>query len=408
MTERILEDLKVVDLTWVVAGPRVSRALADYGATVVHVESSRRIETARVAGPFQDGVFGPEHSLMYGNGNAGKLGVTLDLAREEALGVMRDLLRWGDVFIESFTPGVVGRWGLPYPDVQALNPAIIMVSTCLMGQYGPFAEYAGYGTAGAGMSGFQNLAGWPGRPPIGPFGPYTDYVGPRFALPLVLAALDHRRRTGEGCYIDHSQSESGQFFLAPEFADYFATGRSLEYNGNEDAMMAPHGAYPCRSDDGASATWVAIAIRNDDEWASFARLVGGDELAGEPRYALASQRLERAAELDEIVAEWTQSRTAEAIETMLQDAGIPVHRASNASDLAADPQLAHRGHFIELEHPIHGTTHVENSRFTLSRTPARVERVAPTLGRDQDLVLREILQYPEPDIEELLLSGALE
>ena len=231
MSDRILEDLKVVDLTWVVAGPRVSRALADYGATVVHVESSRRIETARVAGPFQDGVFGPEHSLMYGNGNVGKLGVTLDLAREEARGVMRDLLRWGDVFIESFTPGVVQRWGLSYDDVQALNPSIIMVSTCLMGQDGPFASYAGYGTAGAGMSGFQNLAGWPGRPPIGPFGPYTDYVGPRFALPLLLAALDHRRRTGEGCYIDHSQSESGQFFLAPEFADYFVTGRSLEYSG---------------------------------------------------------------------------------------------------------------------------------------------------------------------------------
>ena len=186
------------------------------------------------------------------------------------------------------------------------------------------------------------------------------------------------------------------------------TGRSLEYSGNRDAEMAPHGAYPCRTDDGASTTWVAIAIRDDEEWTRFARLVGGAELAGEPRYALASQRLERADELDEVVSEWTESRTAEAIETTLQDAGIPVHRGSSAADLAADPQLAHRGHFIELEHPIHGTTHVENSRFTLSRTPARVERVAPTLGRDQELVLREILEYPEPHVEELLLSGALE
>src|SRR5690606_21820244 len=132
--------------------------------------------------PFHGGVFGPEQSALYGNANAGKLGLALDMSHEAAREVARDLARWADVVIEAYAPGVMARWGMGYEQIAAENPRVVMLSTCLMGQSGPWATYAGYGNAGAAMSGFQNLVGWPGRPPIGPFGPYTDYVGPRFAL----------------------------------------------------------------------------------------------------------------------------------------------------------------------------------------------------------------------------------
>jgi crotonobetainyl-CoA:carnitine CoA-transferase CaiB-like acyl-CoA transferase len=430
--------LKVLDLMWVVAGPAVTRVLADYGATVIRVESSRRVETARLVGPFHGGVPGPEQSVLYGNVNAGKLGLALDLSMEPAREVVRDLVRWADVVAEAYSPGVVGRWGLDYEALRRIKPDLIMLSTSLNGQTGPYAGFAGYGNAGAALSGFQNLVGWPDRPPIGPFGPYTDYVGPRFSLIALLAALDHHRRTGEGCYIDHSQAESGINFLAPQLLDSFATGRIAERNGNRDPRMAPHGVYAGvgsresgvgggtegrgkreegrvgdgSGDGGAGRNsgggWVAIAVRDDEEWKRLARLIGGEALAADARFATVERRLACADALDEIVGARTAERDAREIETLLQGHGIPAYLVQSSPEMLADPQLRHRGHFIELAHPLHGTTVVEASRFKLSRTPAVTDTCAPTFGRDNDRVLRDILGYDDERIAALAAAGALE
>jgi crotonobetainyl-CoA:carnitine CoA-transferase CaiB-like acyl-CoA transferase len=415
-----LAGLKVADLTWVVAGPTVGRVLADYGATVVRVETSRRVETARVVGPWHDGVAGAERSVLYGNVNAGKLGLALDLSLEPAREVVRDLVRWADVVAEAFTPGVIQRWGLDYESLRRIKPDLIMLSTSLMGQTGPYAGYAGYGTSGAALSGFQNLVGYPDRPPIGPFGPYTDYVAPRYSLVAVLAALDHRRRTGEGCYIDHSQAETGINFLAPAFLDYYASGRVAERAGNRDPQMAPHGVYGCRGDGGqgsgagegaarpAASVWVAIAVRSDVEWVRLATLIGGDELAADQRFATAAQRLEHADVLDDVIGAWTAERTAVEVESLLQGQGIPAHVAQASIDAVADPQLQHRGHFVELPHPQFGRTVIETSRYKLSRTPAVIERAAPAFGQDNRHVLRDILGYDDERIGALAECGALE
>lgn len=409
MTDMLpFKDLKVVDLTWVVAGPSIGRVLADYGATVVRVESARRIETARLVGPFHDGVPGPERSALYGNVNAGKLGLALDLSLEPARDVVRDLVRWADVIAEAFSPGVMHRWRLDYESLRGIKPDLIMLSTSLMGHSGPYAGYAGYGNSGAALSGFQNLVGWPDRPPIGPFGPYTDYVGPRYALVAVLAALEYRRRTGEGCYIDHSQAESGINFLAPAFIDYCVTGRIAERNGNADPQMAPHGVYPCISEDGRPDAWVAIAVRSEEEWARLAELIGGPTLTSDARFASAAERLARAGELDELVSAWTARRGAEEAESLLQDLGIPAHAVQTAGRLVDDRQLQHGGHFVQLPHPLHGDTVVETSRFRMSRTPAVTESCAPTLGRDTDFVLRDILGYGDERIATLGELGVLQ
>jgi len=398
-----LAGLKVLDFSWVVAGPLITRSLADYGATIVRIDSSRRVETARVMGPFPHGRFDPQQSTLYENCNAGKLGLALDLRKPEARAVARDLAAWADVAVESFTPGQLAKWGLGYADLRAVNPGLIMVSTSLMGQSGPHAGYSGYGNHGAAISGFQAIVGAEGAMPIGPFGPYTDYVGPRFGLVALLAALDHRRRTGEGAWLDVSQAEAGMQFLAPYIAQTSVTGEVLTPRGNRDEAMAPHGVFRTRDWD----RWVALAARNDAEWRALAGLIGGEALAGDPRFATLAARKEHEIELDTRVEAYTAAMTAEEVVAQLQAIGVPAHVAADTDDFMADPQLAFQNHFVRLDHPLMGQALVEGSRYHLSATPAQYARSAPVWGRDNDHVLREILGYDDARVAALKAADAL-
>jgi len=398
-----LAGLKVLDLAWVVAGPLIGRSLADYGATVVRVDTSKRVETARLMGPFPGGRMDVQQSTLYENCNAGKLGLSLDLRVEAARDVVRDLAAWADVAVESFTPGQMAKWGLGYGRLSAINPGLVMVSTSLMGQFGRYTSYSGYGNHGAAIAGFQAIVGPEGGLPVGPFGPYTDYVAPRFGLVALLAALDARARTGKGCHLDVSQSEAGMQFLAPHVADCSVTGRELGARGNRDEAMAPHGVFPARGWD----EWVAIAVRDDAEWLRLARIVGGDALADDPRFATLGGRKSHEDEVERLVADWTATRSLDEIEETLQEARIPAHRAAATEDFVADPQLLARGHLLRLDHPLMGQAVVEGSRYRLSRTPAACSRSAPTYGRDNDTVLAELLGYSAARISDLREAGAL-
>ncbi|MET0369979.1 MAG: CoA transferase [Sphingobium sp.] len=393
--------LKILDLAWVVAGPAIGRVLADYGATVVRVESSKRVDTARAMGPFPNGRPDLDRSGCYETYNAGKLGLALDLAREEARVVIRDLVAWADVVIESFAPGQMERWGLGYAALKTIKPDIVMLSTSLMGQSGPYAAFAGFGNIGAAMSGFQALVGWPDAPPIGPFGPYTDYVGPRFGLVALLAALKRRRDTGEGAWLDVSQAEAGIQFLAPEIAEYSVSGHVAQVIGNRDRTMAPHGVFQCAGED----RWIAIAIANDEDWARLAPLIGGEAL--EPGFATLPTRLAEQDRLERILSDWTAGQRVEDLEARLQTAGIAAHRASSSADMVADPQLIDRGQFVRLPHEGGGESVVEASRFALSRTPAVYRGTAPSFGRDNRIVLADILGYDDVHIDRLGAAGIL-
>lgn len=401
-----LGGLKVADFSWVVAGPVVGRALADFGATVVRVESGTRIETARMMQPFYGGHAGRENSALYGTCNAGKYGLTLNLKTEEGLGVARDLAAWADVVAESYAPGQMARWGLDYESIRSVNPSVIMLSTSLMGQTGPSARLAGYGNIGASVSGYQDLVGWPDQLPIGPFGPYTDYIGPRFALVAMLAALDHRRRTGQGCHIDLAQSEIGVFLLSPQLADYFDRGTVAERRGNADEQFAPHGVYACLPEQGRDR-FVAIAVCDDAQWPALAAELGRADLAADPGLAEAPGRLARAEELDDVLAAWTASQRAQDVQARLQARGVPAHLAVTSADWARDPQLNHRGYLRRLPDERLGAAFVEGPRYLLSQTPGQVSRPAPTLGQDNEHVLRGLLGYDQAQYDRVAASGAL-
>ena len=396
-----LEGLKIVDLAWVVAGPAIGRVLADYGAEVVRVESSTRLDTARVIGPFPDGKLDPQRSALFDNCNTGKLGLSLDLRTSEGQSVVRDLVEWGDVLIESFSPGQMERWNLGYAELEKINPSLLMLSTSLMGQSGPFAKFAGYGNVGAAMSGYQYIVGWPESRPIGPFGPYTDFVGPRFGLIALLAAIIEWTNNKNGRHIDVSQAEGGIQFLSTEIALTDNKGRVADAQGNRVSNMCPHGVFPCHGDD----RWIAIAIRHDEDWRKLAQLIGGAAL--NETYNTFEGRKSDEENVESIVSDWTTDKEFYRLQEELQQLGLAAHIVSSTADIVEDPQLISRDHFVRLERKPGDESVIEASRFRLSETQPNYSCPAPTIGRDNDYVLREILKYDDALIELLQSSGSL-
>jgi crotonobetainyl-CoA:carnitine CoA-transferase CaiB-like acyl-CoA transferase len=399
-----LDDVKVVDFMWALAGPGTTRTLADFGATVVRIESANRVDGARTVGPFADNKPAHESSGLFGTYNAGKLGLALDLNNPQAREVVLDLVRWADVVCESFSPKAMRAWGFDYESLCEIKPDLIMLSSCLMGQSGPMSRFIGFGNMAAALAGFYHLCGWPDRPPSGPFGAYTDYIAPRFGAISLLAALDYRRRTGQGQHIDQSQAESALHFLTPALLDCAANGRIEQGVGNADPNYAPHGVYPALGDD----RWVAIACKTDEHWRSLCRTMNQTNLAWRDDFGTLPARRRNRDQLDQIIGAWTRGLTAHAVELQLQGLGIPACAVQDSQDISRDPQLAARGYLTEVTHPVCGKTVIEAPRFLLSRTPASTARPAPTLGGDNQYILESILGYSQDHFTELVAAGALQ
>ena len=399
-----LAGLKVLDLFWVVAGPGATRMLADYGATVIHVESRNRLDMLRAVPPYIDAIPDPERTPGFHSTHAGKLNVSLDLSTAEGRDVLADLIRWADVYGESFSPGVVERMGFGYAAARALNPDIIMVSSSLLGQTGPWRDYAGFGNLAGAVCGFYQLTGESDAPPAGCFGPYTDFMGVRYNALAILAALAHRDRTGEGQFIDMAQAEAALHFLAPAALAYLEAKITPQARGNRDASMAPHGVYPASGVD----RWVAIAVRSDDEWLRFCRHAQMPKLADDPTLATLEGRQRAAQRIDAAVSAWTRDRDAHEIERELQRLDIAAHALLDTHELLGDAQLQFRGHVQRIAHPQFGMTAIEGSRVLMSGAEAVRGTLAVSYGSHNATVLGDILGYSEQRTAELTARGALQ
>lgn len=415
--------LKVVDFSWVGVGPITSRHLADFGATVVRVESHTRPDTLRLAQPFRDGQPGIDRSAFGAAYNTNKLGMALNLRLPAARQIALQLVRWADVVTDSMTPGSLARLGLAYDDLRQIRPDIVMYSTTQQGQTGPYREFGGYGSHGAAMSGLHALAGWPDRPPAGVFGAYTDFVAPWFLFTALIAALDHRDRTGEGQHLDQSQVEAGIQLLGPQLLDYFAGGNALARAGNDDVEMFPHGVFRCRdggpghgveplSSSIAGRTpeerWLAVAVRDDDDWAALCRVIGREAWATDPAFACAGCRRQHAEQINGAIEAWTAERAPREAMDLLQAAGVPAGAVQPCEDLFTDPQLLHRDHWWHLEHAVIGLHAYDAPAWKLSRTPATGRRPGPALGQHTFEVCREILGMSDDEITELTAAGVFE
>ncbi|MDG2114381.1 MAG: CoA transferase, partial [Actinomycetota bacterium] len=397
---RPLEGIRICDLSWVAAAPITTKFLAHWGAEVIRIESSLRPCLLRQALGHRDDIPEQENGITWHAVNANKKGVALNLATQEAREAVRDLVAISDIVLESFTPGAIGRWGLGYDDLRQIKPDIIMASSCVMGQTGPMRSFAGFGNLAASVAGFFDICGWPDRLPAGPYMAYTDYTSPRFTAMALLAALDQRRRTGEGQYLDFSQMEAATHLLTPALLDYQRTGKMTTRMGNADPVMCPHSVYPgCGQD-----SWIAIAIENDDQWKSLAVEMRRTDLAD----LTVAERRERETELDELISAWTTLQDPSGLQVRLQAHGIPAHQVADSGDTLNDPQLVHRNYYSWVPHPEARQVMVDGMAYTLSRSPGGFEWGGPTYGQHTMEVLEEVLGYDGERIAELAIAGALE
>lgn len=402
-----LEGVKICDFSWAIAGPVASKYLALHGAEVVKIETHVRLDGPRMAPPFA----GKPHrnrSGYFAEHNAAKRSITLDLAKPEAQAIAHRLVEWADVTAENFAVGVAARLGCDYETLRRVNPRIVHVSSSMQGQHGPHATHPGFGLTLQALAGLSHFTGWPDREPLGNPEPYTDLVAPWFQVCAVLAALERRDRTGEGIFIDLSQFETSLHMFAPALLDHAVNGVVEERMGDADMVMSPHGVFAC-ADDGrepAAERFVAIACEDDAAWRALRAVIGSPGWAMDPSYDTAAGRRTGAAELEARIAEWTAPQQATELAEQLQRAGVAAALVANARDLFEDPQLAHRDHFVRLEHAAMGETAYNAPSFRMSATPAEMW-AAPSIGEGNDDVLGGILGIDATERARLVETGVI-
>lgn len=391
----LFEGLKVADLSWIAAGPLISKDLANLGATVVRVETEARLDTLRWIPPHLPHASPMSAGHPMANMNQSKLGLGLNFTVPEATAVIDRMIEWADVVVENYTPGTADRLGFGYEHVAALNPAAVMLSSCMRGQTGPESHHTGFGLHGACLGGFVAVTGWPDRPPNAPWGAYTDFISPRYALSALGAALHHRNRTGQGQYIDLSQIEASIHFLAPLVLEYRDSGRVRTQAGLSSERAAPHGVYRTAGIE----RFCAVAVETDEQWEALGSVV--------PDLRQVGDRWAETAAADEILAQWFAPRDGFEAAQELRAAGVPAYVALRASDFYADPNLVAREFFIELDHGAIGTMTFDGPVTLFSATPARPWRAGPMVGEHTQQVMSEVLGFSNEEITALAATGAL-
>jgi benzylsuccinate CoA-transferase BbsF subunit len=274
----------------------------------------------------------------------------------------------------------------------------------MQGRDGPHSSYAGYGMNAVNLCGFTEVSGWQDKGPAAPHGAYTDYICARFNALALISALDYRRRTGKGQWIEQSQFETSLHFFAPPIMDYRINGRIMGREGNRYPEAAPHGVFPCKGDD----NWIAIAVFNEEQWHNFCHALDQSELATRKEFATLDERKKNEDVLEKLVADWTQHLLPDKIELILQKAGVPSHIVAKPKDVYEDTQLKKRNYFVPIEHPVMGRQSYEpQSSFILSKTPRRIKSPSPCLGEHNELVFKNFLGMTDEDVADHIVDGSI-
>jgi crotonobetainyl-CoA:carnitine CoA-transferase CaiB-like acyl-CoA transferase len=418
--------LRVADFAWVGVGPLTSKYLADHGAEVIRIESSTYPEALRRVGPFVDDQPGIDRSGYYANFNSSKHGISVNLKHPRGPELMRRLVAKCDLVTESFTPGTLARFGLDWATLSEGRDDLVMISMPLYGQTGPWASFMGYGHVLQAAAGYNHLTGWPDGPPIGTGIAYTDFLVPHIAAIALIAALDYRRRTGKGQYIDFGQMEAAIHGLGTAILDWTVNGHEQVRMGNRDPNAAPHGAYQCRD-----GKWIVIACETEEQWTALKAALGRPDWCDLERMRRRWSRLNEQREIDRHLQAWVEDMTRRPDEPAdvpvegqegifvrrltsrelvehLQSHGVPAGLVQSAEDVHNDRQLAHRKHYWTLEHPVMGLRTYDSPAFKLSKTPTELTKAAPCLGEDNERVYKEIVGLSDDEFVELLADGAFE
>ncbi|MGE0540574.1 MAG: CaiB/BaiF CoA transferase family protein [Dehalococcoidia bacterium] len=397
----LLKGVRVVDFSWLMAGPSGTLLLALAGADVIRIESTRSPDNYRKSFS-KDG--NPDCSPLFATVNMAKRSVLIDLKHPAGLSVAEGLVEKADLVVENFTPGTLDKLGLGYTRISERNPRIVMVSASAAGQSGPKSHFAGYAPHFASLAGLAFLTGHPDGPPTRFSRSLDARVGTYIAL-AALAGLLSVRQTGQGMYLDVSDQEVVASLIGDVLADAAATGREFVRNGNVEDGRAGAGCYPCKGMD----QWIAIEQDNATEWQALCRAIGRPDLLADPSLASQEGRWAHRQQIEAAIGEWSRRLEKPDAVRLLQEAGVKATVVASGFDLFTDDDLHARGMWQPIEHKALGKMWVVDSPVTRSPRNGGGEGVAPAplLGEHTDEVLREVLSLSEEKIKALRVEGAL-
>ena len=401
--ERPLEGIRILDLGWAWAGGAVGSLLADFGADVIKIESTQRLDPMRQDRPLLGGEPDIEQCALHHNVNRNKRSVAIDLGHPDGADLVRRLAGQCDVIIENFSPGVLDRLGLGYEQLHPENGGLVYLSLGAVGRTGPLTGVRAYAPVITALSGMDSLVGYPGEPPTGLQHGFGDPTASLHGALAIMAALHEREASGSGQHIDFSQLESLVAVLAPHVVNAQISGELQRPRGNRDPLMVPHGVYRAEGED----DWVAIACPDDIGWNKLVEAMGRPTWADDAAFATIEGRRRHEDEIDRELGEWTRQNTARMVASALQEAGIPAAPLLDTAERFSDDHLQQRDTYAIVEHPVVGSEFIYGVPWKFSKTPGEVRSPAPLLGEDTQSILREFLSLDDTTIRELHISGVL-
>lgn len=395
-TKGLLDGVKVLDLTRVLAGPYCGMMLADMGAEVIKIEMPGRGDDSRKNAPIVNG-----ESAYFMNLNRNKRGMTLNLKSEEGKEIFRGLVKQSDIVLENYRPGVMEKLGLGYEELRKINPAIVYGAVSGFGHYGPYSSRPGYDILGQAMSGLMSTTGWPDGAPTRTGTAISDVMGGISCCVGVLAAYVNRLKTGEGEKVDVSLVDSMVSSLEIINMIYLCTGRVPTRIGNRYEAIYPYDSFQ------ASDGMVIIACGNDKLYNILKTVLKMPELEDE-MYATNVDRVKNHAPLKALIETWTKDKTIDEIVDILLKAGVPSAPINTIDRVVKDPHIAGaREMFVDLEHPVAGKMKVTGNQLKFTNRPVHIDRPAPTLGQHTEEILSEKLGIDHEGYLKLVEDKAL-
>ena len=393
-----LENVVVLSFSTGGVGPDSCKILGELGADVIKIESKDNLDFMRTIGPDINNIAG------FNEANRSKRSFGVGLGSAKGKELVGQLVKKADIIVENFRGGVMKSLGFDYEEARKLNQRIIYVSSQGFGGGGPYSEFQAYGPMLSAASGMLSFWAQPDDPyPVGSNSPLPDHMASKHVVIAALAALDYRRRTGKGQFVDMAQTEVAASLVGEHYLDYTFNRRVAQPMGNRSPYAAPHGCYPCKGAD----DWCAITVFTDEEWWLFCEALGDPEWTQDPMFADVLCRLKNVDELDKHVSEWTATLDAHVVMDALQAVGVAAGVVQRAPDTLADPQLKWDGAIVELDHPVAGRRLYPGVPFKMSGAEIPASTAAPMLGEHTEEICRGLLRMSDDEIKRLVDEDVL-
>lgn len=408
--KRPLEGIRVVDFSWIVAGPQCTRIMADLGADVIRVENESYLDSMRNGMQVYPDRPSLNGSGMFNNMSRNKRGVTANVWHPGGREMVERLISKADAVLENFSAGAFERMGFGMEKLRELNPNLIYISISGFGHQGIDTTYITWGPTAQAVSGSTFMSGLPDMPPAGWGYSYLDHTAGYYGAIALLQALYHRKRTGEGQYVDVAQVETGMMMGGVAMLDYQVNGREYTRIGNHSRWpaVAPHSVYRCDGWSEGRDRWIAIACETDAQWQALCKVLGADDLASDPLFATNLGRVQQQDSMDARINEYTKGWDTRELMYVLQANDVPAGTAQNQEDkMERDPQHRARNHFAVAEHPYVGAHRFEGLPLHLSRTDWQLRHGAPGFGEHTEEIMTELLGYTQDEVTALKAEVAV-